>query len=448
MDTKNNLASSAEKQDELTFLPAALEVQQSPPSRYGRIIALAIGAFFFLLILWSCFGTVDVIASFQGKTIPVGQVKIVQPREAGVVRAIHVEEGQRVQKGDLIIALDSTETRANVDSLMFDLGISRLNAAFAQAQLFQNPAEAFATVSDLEPELVTAAERLFQDEQQRLNAQIAGIEAEILRTEAEIRDAVIEQKALRKTIPMVRERLKSQEKMLQEGYSSKFDVLSLRQELHEYHAMLESTAEAHTRGVASVENLRARHQEVHADYQTRAGQKRLDAIKQIALLQQSLRKERQRLHYQSLRAPVSGIVQQLSIHTIGGVVHSADPLMVIVPENIPLEIEAFILNKDMGFVATGQEAEIKFEAFPFTRYGTAIGTLAEISTDAIVHPDLGPVYKAKVTLQRQTIDIEGKTTALSPGMNVAVEVKTGKRRIIEFFLSPLLRYQDEAIRER
>ena len=448
MKKENSLSAPAQEQDELTFLPAALEIQQTPPSRYSRVIALTIGVFFCLLILWSYFGTVDVIATFQGKTLPIGKVKVVQPREAGVVRAIHVEEGQKVQKGDLIIELDSTETKANVASLIFDLGLSRLNAAFAEAQLSEEPDEVFTAVSDLDPELVDAAERLFHDQQQRLQAQLDGIEAEITRTKAEIRDAVIENDALEKTIPMVQERLKSQEKMLKEGYSSKFDVLSLRQQLHEYTAMLESTLEAHTRGTASVKSLKAKYEEIQADYQARAGQKRLDAMKQIELFQQSLKKEQQRLLYQSLRAPVTGFVQQLNIHTIGGVVHSADELMIIVPQDIPLEIEAFILNKDVGFVAAGQEAEIKFEAFPFTRYGTVIGTLAELSSDAIAHPDLGPVYKAKITLDQQSIDIEGKKISLSPGMNATVEVKTGKRRIIEFFLSPLLRYQDEAIRER
>ena len=152
----------------------------------------------------------------------------------------------------MIIELDSTETKANVASLIFDLGLSRLNAAFAEAQLSEEPDEVFTAVSDLDPELVDAAERLFHDQQQRLQAQLDGIEAEITRTKAEIRDAVIENDALEKTIPMVQERLKSQEKMLKEGYSSKFDVLSLRQQLHEYTAMLESTLEAHTRGTASV----------------------------------------------------------------------------------------------------------------------------------------------------------------------------------------------------
>ena len=162
----------------------------------------------------------------------------------------------------------------------------------------------------------------------------------------------------------------------------------------------------------------------------------------------ALRKALKREDQQHLVAPVDGVVQQLDVHTVGGVVTPAQPLMVVVPADAPLEIEAMVLNKDKGFVAAGQVVEIKIESFPFTKYGTIDGSLSHVSGDAIQDEDLGPVYTARVAMDKTTIQVEGDTTPLGPGMAVTVEIKTGKRRVIEYVISPLLRYKDESLRER
>ncbi len=211
---------------------------------------------------------------------------------------------------------------------------------------------------------------------------------------------------------------------------------------------MKTAIEAKREAEASIEANTSRISELTASYRSAATQKRSAAQKQIALLEQSIRKEQQRLNYLELKAPVDGVVQQLGVHTIGAVVNTAEPLLVIVPKDTPLEIESMILNKDIGFVESGQIVEIKFEAFPFTRYGTLTGKLVSISNNAIAHEKLRLVYKAKVSLDSQQTIVDGKSINLSPGMTASIEVKTGTRRIIEFFLSPLLRYKDEAIRER
>ena len=149
-----------------------------------------------------------------------------------------------------------------------------------------------------------------------------------------------------------------------------------------------------------------------------------------------------------LTAPVGGTVQQLAVHTVGGVVTPAQPLMVIVPRDKVLEVEAMLPNKDIGFVNPGQDAEVKVETFPFTKYGTIHGTVTQVSSDAIQDEKLGLVYSTRVKLARDTIQVESKAVRLSPGMAVTIEVKTGTRRVIEYFLSPLMQYGDESLRER
>jgi len=145
---------------------------------------------------------------------------------------------------------------------------------------------------------------------------------------------------------------------------------------------------------------------------------------------------------------VDGEVQQLDVHTIGGVVTPAQALMVIVPKNAHLEVDAMLSNKDIGFVNEGQLTEVKIEAFPFTKYGVIDGEIENISYDAIEDERLGLVYKMKVLLKETTIQVKDKLINLVPGMAVTVEIKTGKRRLIEYFLSPLMQYQDESVRER
>jgi hemolysin D len=172
------------------------------------------------------------------------------------------------------------------------------------------------------------------------------------------------------------------------------------------------------------------------------------AEQKVASLSQDLVKAENRGRLMRLTAPVGGTVQQLAVHTVGGVVTPAQALLVIVPGDNPLEIEAFVENKDIGFVRAGQMAEVKVETFPFTKYGTLHGKVMQVSSDAIQDEKRGLVYAARVKLEKTTLKVDGKTVNLTPGMAVTVEIKTGKRRVIEYFLSPLMQYGDESLRER
>ncbi|MGE8355238.1 MAG: HlyD family type I secretion periplasmic adaptor subunit, partial [Microvirgula sp.] len=173
-----------------------------------------------------------------------------------------------------------------------------------------------------------------------------------------------------------------------------------------------------------------------------------DSLQKIAALEQDRIKAAMRTRWMTLTAPVDGTVQQLAVHTVGGVVTPAQALMLIVPQQDALEVEAFVDNKDAGFVHAGQPAEVKVEAFPFTRYGTVPATVMSVSRDAISDERRGLVYAARIRLQRTTIRVDGREIGLAPGMAVSVGIKTGKRRVIDFFLSPLQQYRDESLRER
>ncbi|MEZ5588524.1 MAG: HlyD family type I secretion periplasmic adaptor subunit [Sedimenticolaceae bacterium] len=178
----------------------------------------------------------------------------------------------------------------------------------------------------------------------------------------------------------------------------------------------------------------------------------LEGLDEAQHRQSTIRQERikaeTRITAQTITAPVKGVVQQLAVHSVGAIVTPAQQLMVIVPARGTMEVEAVLENKDIGFVEVGQQAEVKIDTFPFTKYGTIAGEVVGLSSDAVADDRMGLVYKMRVAMKRSSVEVNGKHVDLQPGMAVAVEAKTGTRRIMEFFLSPLLRYAKESARER
>ena len=199
---------------------------------------------------------------------------------------------------------------------------------------------------------------------------------------------------------------------------------------------------------ASIREAREQRVALDAEFRGRLLTKLAETERRIDQLQQERVKASQRRDLKRMTAPVGGVVQQLAVHTIGGVVTPAQELMKIVPESESLEVEAWVLNKDIGFVQEGQAAEVKIETFPFTRYGTIDAEMLDVSNDAITDEHKGLVYAARVLMKDSVIRVGEKLVNLTPGMAVTVEVKTGKRRLIEFILSPLLRYKSESLGER
>ena len=354
--------------DERAFLPAALEIVETPPSPIGRAIGVVIVALFCLALVWATFGHIDIIAYASGKVIPSGRVKLVQPFEIGVVRAINVRDGQNVKAGDVLIELDPS---------------------------------------------ITAAERAQKEaERDTAAAMIDKLEADE---------------------PIIAQRVDIWKTLTDKALGSKLTYLETLQQLTENH---KETA-----------IQRSRLAEANA------------AVAAITA----------RMNRQILTAPVDGVVQQLAVHTVGGVVTPAQQLAVVVPSDSALEVEAMISNRDIGFVHAGDDAQIKIDTFSFTRYGLLHGRVLSVSQDAIVHdiPTQKPkdntdgaessssepkgqelTYAARVSLDRTQIQVDGALANLSAGMAVTVEIKTGSRSPMSYLLSPVARYIHESMHER
>ncbi len=448
-------------QDEKEFLPAALEVMETPPSPVSRLIIWAIISFFFIAVVWACLGRIDIVAIAQGKIVPGERVKIIQPLEAGIVKAIHVEEGQHVKAGDPLIEFDSTVSGADKQRLRSEWVTAEFDQARLQALIaaVQQKSE---MAGELRPylsqslladsEAMTANAGLFQDrlagDYNEYLSQAASLHQQVLEREAELKSAEEQIQRLDATIPLVTERANAIKKVLESGVVSRADWLKIEEERITQVKQRDILKSDRTRLQASIENARQQWQALTAKYQSTWMGELAETKNRLETASQELVKAAQRNDLQILSSPVEGRVQQLATHTIGGVVTPAQELMRIVPEDGALEVEAWLENKDIGFIEKGQPAEIKVETFPFTKYGIIPAEVETVSLDATPDEKLGLVYTLQARMLRSTMQVNGKLINLAPGMAVTVEVKTGTRRIIEYLLSPVLRYKDESIQER
>ncbi|MEQ1715209.1 MAG: HlyD family type I secretion periplasmic adaptor subunit [Hyphomicrobium sp.] len=434
--------------EELEFLPAALEILETPPSPSARWTAWLIMLLFVLTIGWSIWGRIDTVATAEGQLVTKDRVKVIQPLETSIVRAIHVSDGQSVKQGELLIELDPTETQANVDSVKYDLLKSRLEGAAAKAILTDDPTSGFEEPESADANLLEATRLQMLGEWEKQRASLASIDADIEDQQAQITGLDLESKKLTDTLPIIEERLKTQEDLFDKGLSRKPEMLQLRQTVIETKSNIENTKAQQLQGQARLDSKMKKREEAVASFRATHLEKRTEALRKIATLEQQSLKEGRRGQDRQLRAPVDGTVFGLQVFTIGGVVSTKDTLMRIAPAGSELEAEVTVLNKDIGFVEAGQDVEIKLETFPFTRYGLIPGVVKQVGRDAIPDEKKGLVYKAEVTLKKDKILVGDKWVPLAPGMSMQAEIKTGDRRVIEYFLSPFLRYRDEALRER
>jgi hemolysin D len=445
-----DLAKSRVERQQQDFLPAALEIIERPVSPTARMSFYLLGGGLVLALVWAVFGRLDVVASASGKIIPVGNVKLVQPSEAGIVRNILVRDGQAVRKGQALVELDPTVSAADSAQARGALQTALLDAARARAILsaLDGAGLQFMAPAGTPAEIVETQRSLAATEFAAISAAMSGRGADRSAAAASRDEALTQARKLEETIPLIDEQLDAYESLLAKGYASKLKVVELRRQrqvaLRDRDAALDTArrAGAQLAGAGSGVLLN------RAEARAKVLQDLARAQAEARLRQEELVKSEQRGRLQRLVAPVDGTVARLAVHTVGGVVEPAKPIMIIVPSRGSLEAEVRLLNKDMGFVRVGQDVALKLDAFPFTRYGTLPGKIVAISTDAVEDEKLGLVYPARVRLERSAIDRGGQLVPLSPGMSVTADVRTGDRSIASYLVSPIDEARQEAGRER
>ena len=432
---------------EVEFLPAVLEIQLAPPSPLGRIISWTILALFTVAIVWASFGKIDIVAVARGRIIAGGHTKTVQPLESGVVTAIHVRDGQKVKKGELLLELDPTLTGADRERLTQEDQVALVETARLRALL--TGSNTMGEVPGVSAELVARQGRLLQDQLNEHQARLAAGERIVEQRQAALQAAQADILRLEQVVPIVSERAQAYKTLKDGGHASLLEYTETERERIERVQELAGARQRLTLEAAAFAEAQNNLQAITAEFARLTRTELAQAETRALALSKELVKATHTDQRQRLTAPVDGTVQQLAVHTVGGVVTPAQPLLVVVPDEDQLEVEAWVENKDIGFVDAGQKVEIKVDAFPFTRYGMIEGEVVTLSEDAVQLEDVGYVFAARARMDKAVMNVEnGKVVNLSPGMNVAVEIRTGERRLIEYLLSPVLKAVGESGRER
>ncbi len=410
-------------QNEAEFLPAALEIQETPISPTLRLTAFVIMAMLVTGTLWAIFGHIDIVISAGGEVIPHDRTKLIASTEVASVRALHVIEGQVVKKGDLLIELDATAADAEHDKSRSDETEARLQRARSTAMI--------AAIDSRKPPRIASLpgipEQKHREAQEHLDGQYRDFTAKLQRADGSIA-------RFTETLALVTQRATDYRELAKNNDISQHAYLEKEQERADLEGQLNDAR-----------NFRA---SIIAEAKRLAYDEQSTADKILGETKQDILRSAAHSKLLKLISPIDGTVQQLTAHTVRGVVPATEPLMKIVPKEDKIEVEAKVENKDIGFLAEGQYVAVKIDAYEYTKYGVIPGRVVHVSTDAIKDDKRGLLYSVIIALDKSTILVKGRQMPLSSGMTVRADIKTGNRRVIEYFLSPLIQHKRESLHER
>ena len=433
--------------DDAAFLPAALEVIERPVSPTARLTGRVMVAGVAVLAAWLVLGKTEIVAAATGQVVPAGQTQLVQPAEAGVVRRILVHDGDHVVKGQPLVLLDPTVSTAEAAQAAKAYETAAFDAARARAVIDALDGQPLRVVAPPGSDARTIA-----IQQDLARARLADARASIAAAasggavaRADIAAAHAEVARLNKSLPLLDQQLDANEQLLAKGYVSRLKVLDMRRQRIGEAGARDAALVAIRRAAATAGSASTTAGKARADVRAALMDEMVKAESDMRLRREEMTKAAARSGFQALRAPVTGTVGQLALHTEGGVVEAAKPIMTVVPADGKLVAEVKLLNRDAGFVHPGQPVSVKLDAFPFSRYGTVAGRVKSVSPDAVPDDKLGPVYMVRVALDRTA----GKgSLTLTPGMTATADIVTGRRSYLSYLTSPVAEAGGSALRER
>ncbi|WP_299014860.1 HlyD family type I secretion periplasmic adaptor subunit [uncultured Photobacterium sp.] len=430
------------------FLPSHLALSQRPPSPFARYTAMSLSIGVIAALIWAYWGKLDVQATATGRLVVSGRSQVIQSYEQSRVIGIHIKDGQRVEKETPLLTLDTLGVNQDISRLITQAEYQTHELIRYRALLSDQPLPDDTMFTALPTAQQTLVTENYRSEKLEFNATIASIEAEMRVNLASQAARQTDINALVSLTQNISLRLEARKTLSQVRVIGKVEYLEQEKELLEAQRLV-SQQQADLNVLKSqYHSLEERLISFKAQKQREWLEKRKQASLQITALGQELSKVREREQLEVIRSPVNGTVQQLSVYTLGAVLQPAQNLMIIVPDDDVQQAEVKILNKDIGFVHSGQHVTVKVDTFPYTRYGTIEAELLSVSRDSTTDERLGLVFPAQVKLRDNNILIDGQAVELSPGMSIVAEIKTDKRRVIDYLLSPIREYQSEALREK
>lgn len=434
-------------QEDKEFLPPSVEILERPPSPAGRVLIYVIVGLFLISIIWACIGEIDEVVVAQGKVIPDGYTKVIQAEDKGIVSSIKVKNGDHVTEGQVLMTLDPTMTEADLNSLKKDIAYYEMNLKRVLAELEGKPFVLEHNNNYDEKDRVQQM-ALFNSRRSENAAKLNYYDAQIRQKQDVV---TVHQASVHKNealLVIARDKEQTVAELEKQHAVARFTLLQYRSERIELEQNVKMGKAELSAAITDVNAAKQAKAQYVAEWNKELQAEMLDFRKQYNSLKESERKAELKNRMIEIKAPVNGAVHQLELHTVGGIVTQAQNLMNIVPDGTPLEIEAFIENKDVGFVHPGMPVEVKVETYNFQKFGVLKGKVKEISADSIEDKQRGMVFRVMVGLEAEALNYDDKKLKVYPGMTVSAEIKTRKKKVIDFFLEPFQTYKSEALRER
>ena len=443
--------------DPLDFSPALLRVQGQPPAPFARVLLYILLTLLFLLILWSIFGRLDVVATAEGKLLPQTYIKIVQPAEQGVIRDILISEGESVKAGQVLMRLDATLSEAEGKQIQSDYLGKKISLRRIDAELTDQPLKRVAGDPD---DLYRQTLAQYQANRLAYESALAQERSLYDKAQSDLAAAQEIRTKLLKILPHYRSQDEAYEKLVKDGFASKLMATDKARERIEKEQDLKSQEYLIESAQATLTQSTRRLAQIKADYRQRLQTERADTSDKLDKLEQELTKQKFLNGQLELKAPQDGIVKDLATHTEGTVISPGAILMTLVPKDEILRAEVWVSNQDVGFIHTGEPVKIKLAAYQFQKYGMIEGTVTHLSADASDNAQQQQqsgnksggnqtyAYRTLVDLKTQYLIANDVRHKLTPGMQVTAEIHLGTRTILEYLLSPVRGAFQEAGRER
>lgn len=422
------------------FQPLLLEIEDSPLSPLGRFTFWIVILILVCLLCWMFWGKVDVVVSVRGKVVPDGEIKVVQAYTPGVIRAIHVKECDYVSKDALLMEIDSSSAQADLSAYTNALNVINLDLIRLDALLNNKP---FHPGSQFPPDQVMIELEMYRSAYSNQEEKTGSKRAEIARDEAQIKGLQGADSITQRLLNAALEKQNRLDKVLDiipksDYEKAQSDVLVYRSNMSDNLSRVMEIRQHQNQMTQELNSIRQTFREgVLQEYSLKQAKK--------SELEAQIAEKQFNLNRATIVAPVAGYVQKLMVNTVGGVLTAAQPVLTLVPANVPLIVKATLQPSDVGFVKKDMPVALKLDAYSFQKYGVMNAGVLSLSKDTTEHDNSGPLYDLYVMPYDKYIQVDGKREFLATGMTLTAEIKTGKRRIIEFFVYPLIKYLDEGI---
>ncbi len=419
-----------------------------PPRLSANLLLLAIVALFAWAVWWASQARLDVVTTGLGKVIPSSDIQVVQNLEGGIVRAILVREGQAVEKGQPLMQIDDTQFRSTYQEdrtqYLGRLAVAaRLRAEVSDAALIF-PAAVLAE----RPQLVASETSLMQARSRELESGLAVLARQRDQKRQELVELDSRITQLRESLNLAREEVSIMEPLVQRGVVSRVELLRIRRQISDIEGGLKGAEQAVPRAQSALREVDQRMDEARAQFRAKAIAELNETELKLSGLEETMAAKQDRLTRTDVLSPVAGVIKQVSVKTVGGVVKPGMDLVEIVPRDDTLLIEARVAPRDIAFLVPGQAAKVKLTAYDYAIYGSLDGRLEQISADTIIDPQGNSFYEIRVRTDENALGTEATPLPILPGMVAEVDVLTGQRTVLEYLLKPILRARQKALRER